>query len=58
MLSNVTFLMTQSLKTEPRIKRENNIGYILCKVHARMEMANDKRQTYQNEAKNWCTICV
>jgi len=50
--------MTQSLKTEPRIKRENNIGYILCKVHARMEMANHKRQTYQNEAKNWCTICV
>jgi len=25
--------MTQSLKTEPRIKSENNIGYILCQVH-------------------------
>jgi len=24
---------TQSLKTEPRIKRENSIGNILCKVH-------------------------
>jgi len=24
---------TQSLKTEPRIKTENNIGYIFCQVH-------------------------
>ena len=23
----------QSLKTEPKITWENNIGYILCKVH-------------------------
>jgi len=27
--------MTQSLKTEPRITRENNVGYILYKVHVR-----------------------
>ena len=47
----------QSLKTEPRIKREYNVGYILCKV-AKLEMASRKRQTYQNEAKNLCTICV
>ena len=49
---------TQSLKTEPRIKRENTIGYILCNVHVCVEMASRKRQTYQNEAKNLCTICV
>jgi len=49
--------VTQSLKTEPRIKREYNIGCILCKIHA-WKMASRKRQTYQNKAKNLCTICV
>jgi len=44
--------MTQSLKTEPRIKR--GIGDILCKV--RVEIASRKIQTYQNKAKNLYTI--
>jgi len=44
---------TQSLKTEPRIKRE--IGYVLCKVHmCWVETASRKIQTYQNIAKNLC----
>jgi len=49
--------MIQSLKTEPRIKRENNIGYILCKVHM-WKWPVKKRQTYQNEDQNLRTICV
>ena len=32
MAAKVLFLMKDDT-TEPRIKRENNIGYILCKVH-------------------------
>jgi len=45
----------QSLKTEPRIKRE--IGYILCKVgYTCVEMASRKIGTYQNKANNLCTI--
>jgi len=47
--------MKQSLKTEPRIKRE--IGYIFLQ-NTRVEMASRKigLQTYQNKAKNLCTI--
>jgi len=45
--------MTQSLKTEPRIKRE--IGCIFL-PSTRVEMASRKIQTYQNKAKNLCTI--
>jgi len=46
--------MTQSLKTEPRIKED--IGYILCRVHmCGVEMASRKMQTYQNKAKNLYT---
>jgi len=40
-------------QTEPIIKKENNIGYVLC-----VEMASRKRQTYKYEDKNICTICV
>jgi len=47
--------MTQSLKTETRIKRE--IGCILCKV-TRVEMASRNIQTYQNKAKNLCTTGI
>ena len=45
--------MMQSLKTEPRIKRE--IGCIFLQS-TRVEMASRKIQTYQNKAKNLCTI--
>ena len=31
---------------------------ILCKVYTGVQMASRKRQTYQNKAKNLCTICV
>ena len=52
--------MTHSPKTQPIIKRENNnIGYFIHSSQStHVEMASHKRQTYQNEAKNLCTICV
>jgi len=40
----------QSLKTEPRIKRE--IGYIFFAKYTCVEMAGRKIQTYQNKVKN------
>jgi len=52
--------MTHSPKTQPIIKRENNnIGYFIHSSQStRVEMASHKWQTYQNEAKNLCTIFV
>ena len=45
---------TKSLKTEPSIKREKYWLYSLQST--RVEMANRKRQAYQNEAKNLCSL--
>jgi len=43
-------------KNEPRVKREKYWLHYLQST--RVKMASRKRQTYQNEAKNLCTICV
>ena len=47
---------TQSLKTEPRIKRE--IGYIFFAKYTFVEMASRKIQTYQNKAKNLYKLTI
>ena len=58
LLRVIAIKTTQSLKTETRIKRENNIGYIFCKVHVLKWSVVIFRQTYQSKADNLCTICV
>jgi len=41
---------TQLLKTEPRIKRESNIGCILCKVHMCGNGQSQKDKHYTDDA--------
>ena len=42
---------TQLLKTEPRIKRESNIGCILCKVHMCGNGQSQKDKHYTDDAR-------
>jgi len=44
----------QSLKTE----KKKIAGWLHSLQSTRVEMVSRKRQTYQNEAKNLCTICI
>jgi len=46
---------TQSLKTEARLKRENNIGYILCKVRVEMASREDKHIKIKPRI---CVLCL